>query len=80
MAVPFFYPSAVCPLTGAPNEELHRATEKIQMLKSVYGVWVSVMRDHERNDMNTSHPKVREFLRRHNFPKLLFPQQAFLSK
>lgn len=34
-----FEPSAICPLTGSPYEELYRATEEnIQMLKSVYGV------------------------------------------
>lgn len=59
-----FEPSAVCPLTDAPYEELQCATEeKIQTLKSVNGVQVC----HEM----TSHPEVKEYLRRHNFPEPL---------
>lgn len=40
-----FEPSAACPPTDAPYQELRRAAaEKIQMLKSVSGVQVSAMR------------------------------------
>lgn len=66
-------PIALSPLTGALHEGLHRATKKkIQMLKSAYGVQVSVIRGHEWNDMKNSHPEAKQFLR-HNFPEHLSP-------
>ena len=73
-------PSATCPMTNTPYEELHLATEeKIQTLKSVYGVHTYVMREHEWVEMKKSHPRVVKFLKTSDFPEPLSPRQALFG-
>ncbi|KAF0022459.1 hypothetical protein F2P81_025272 [Scophthalmus maximus] len=71
-------PHETCPLTGKPFEELHAlCKEKLQTLRSVHGLRVFVMREHEWLQMTKSNPVVQDFLKRYNPPQPLYPRDAF---
>ncbi|KAK2863533.1 hypothetical protein Q5P01_003066 [Channa striata] len=65
------------PLTGATFEELNdRTLDRLSKLKSVYGVKLTVMREHDWNEMRQSHDGVKEFMKRYKAPEPLSPRQA----
>ncbi|XP_049421984.1 uncharacterized protein LOC125882246 [Epinephelus fuscoguttatus] len=72
-----FQPHDICPLTGRPFDELHASTvARIQMLESVHGLKVNVMREHNWLELKKSHPPLRDFLKRAKTPRPLSPRDA----
>ncbi|XP_057711360.1 uncharacterized protein LOC130928654 [Corythoichthys intestinalis] len=75
-----FEPSAICPMTQRPFRELHEANEeKLAALKSVPGVRLTIMKEHEWNKLKCENPAIREFLHNSDFPKPLDPREALFG-
>lgn len=64
----------ICPLMGITFEEPYAVTE--QKLKSVYGVQIVLMREHNWREMKKSHPRVKGFLLEFDPPDPLSLRQA----
>nr|DAC81317.1 TPA_asm: PolB [Larimichthys croaker adintovirus] len=75
-----FNPHDTCPLRRVPFEELHAASEeKMQALKSVYGVQTVVMWEHEWSALKNVHAGVKAFLRSFLPPEPLCPRDALFG-
>ncbi|KAK2848567.1 hypothetical protein Q5P01_008401 [Channa striata] len=58
------------------GHKTHPLTDPGQVVRSVYGVKLTVMREHDWNEMRQSHDGVKEFMKSYKAPEPLSPRQA----
>ncbi|XP_024117194.2 uncharacterized protein LOC112138787 [Oryzias melastigma] len=72
-----FQPYDKCPLRGVRFERLHsEAMEKMEKLRSVYGVQTFVMWEHEWSDLTQKNTEVKRFLEKFQPPEPLLPRDS----